>query len=185
MYTLKVITRGERAERPSEAVILSDSIKMTQGVQPSQDPTKDNFFIIKGDAAKNTIRMERQYNGSPYLPQENDGVADYPYPHSGKMTRATELRTWEGVDEEENPITVSSKAHVQHLGGTEIYDTLEEARTFIETLDASEGYTLIDEGKDTQVIEARPTLIPSEEEKPFDVDISVKNIHRRTEADRY
>lgn len=185
MKTLIVITREIRAERPDEATILADSIAVNSGQAPTQSPTTDDFFVVSGDPVKHAVRLLSINDDNPYGRTSGDGVAFYPYPHDG--TGATSvLRTWEGMDENEETITIA-KAHVQHSGGTEIYDTLEEARTFIEGLDASEGYVLIDEGKDTQVIESRPSLIPSELDISYDVDLSVKATHptRLSNNDRY
>jgi hypothetical protein len=182
MKHLILITRKNRAERPSEAIILSDSKKVLVGQQLFQDPSKDNFFMVTGDISKHAIRLSLINAENPYGRTLGDGVAFYRYSH--KDTGATELRTWESTDIDDNPITVSAKAQ---LNGVD-YETLDEARTTIDALGASEGYTLIDEGKDSQVIESRPSLVGDEiDGVTYDIDLSVKTAHstRLSDNDRY
>ena len=194
MKTLIIITRETRFERPSESTIQADSDAIVVGTAPSQDPTKDNFFIITGDPVKHAIRLLSINAENSYGRTAGDGVAFYTYPHGSRTTNATELRTWDGVDIDDNPITITAKAIVQYTtetsGGSNEYDTLEAAQTFIASLQPSDGYNLLDEGfGTTQVIETRPSLWPSSDDiqigVSYDVDLSVKTSHTRTDVDRY
>tara|TARA_R110000824_G_C15232856_1_gene678958 strand:- start:263 stop:850 length:588 start_codon:yes stop_codon:yes gene_type:complete len=195
MKHLIVVTRSNAASRPSEAVIESDSDNVLLGQATEQTPTEDNFFVVEGDITKNAVRLLSTNDINPYGKDALDGAAFYRYPHDRKTTGATELRTWETVDLEDNPITITAKAHVQYTAsnssGTMIYDTLEEAANFIGTLHASDGYVLLDEAQNTQVIQTRPSLWESDDEimmgVPCDVDLSVKVAYpsRQGEADRY
>tara|TARA_R110002126_G_scaffold110100_1_gene247153 strand:- start:287 stop:871 length:585 start_codon:yes stop_codon:yes gene_type:complete len=194
MKTLIIITRETRFERPSESTIQADSDAIVTGTAPSQDQTKDNFFVITGDPVKHAIRLLSINAENPYGRSAGDGVAFYSYSHSSKITNATELRARDSFDFENNPIVITSKAFVQYTtsdsGGTNEYDTLEAAQTFIASLQPSDGYNLLDEGfGTTQVIETRPSLWPSSDDiqigVSYDLDISVKTSHTRTDADRY
>lgn len=167
MKILIVVTRETRAERPSEEFLNPQNLNYL-----TQDPLKDTFIIKECDSL-NIGMMEvlavEQF--SPIKRNAGDGFAVIEYPHGGG-SGATELR--EG-----------SKAQVQYEkeneSGTNEYDTLAEAQAFIDALNVSDGYVLIDEGVNSSVMKSRPSLWNLAQTKVA----GSKNLWSRADNDRF
>lgn len=106
---------------------------------------------------------------------------------------AQSLREWEAYDEEGNQLpNVSAKAQLNVQGessnSSTIYDTLAEAETARDALNASDGYQLIDleqpVGRAPSILlDSRPSLWHNEEESSYVA--SRQNGHNRNDSDRF
>lgn len=167
MKILVTVTRGTRAERPSESFLDPSTQQYL-----TQDPTKDSFIVKECSSLEIGMMEILAMEGfSPLKREAGDGFAVLKYPQDGG-NGATELR--EG-----------SKAQVQYItendSGVNEYDTLQEAQDFIDTLEPSDGYVLIDEGVSSVAMSSRPSLWNLEENRIG----GSPNQHSRADNDRY
>ena len=179
------ITRTTRAERPSEQQIALDSSAADENRwgDISQDLSKDNFFLLTAEQSVELtliklLTLDNLYSPAKILNNEGYGVTEYPY--SEILTDETSLRP-------------GSVAVVQYStetsGGSNTYNTLLEAQTFILTLNISDGYSLIDQnnvtpGVLTQVMASRPSLWYGTDGQSPEPTLLQQNFLGRTDADR-
>ena len=101
-------------------------------------------------------------DGWRMIPQRDGAVADE------ENISSYTLRSVDAIDEEGNPITVTAKAELHtstENGGSNVqYDTLAEAITAIDALNASDGFLLIDEFQgNSLIVYDKPKLWKDEE----------------------
>lgn len=182
------ITRKVAADRPDEATIAADSIKVLAGDSGvTQDPTKDNFFLFEArneaNMAVQLIKIIAVMPHSDYKLNAGDGFVVIPY--DSRIQDATSLRE-----------TAKAEIHFIKEGtsGIIIKDTLVEAMVWIASnLGPSDGVRIIDElprkGNEgsrnrSKLIYSRPSLHPEEDgdsNRPFS---PIKNRHGRKDKDR-
>lgn len=175
MRYLIQITRQNRAERPSEQQIILDSKNVLTGNfgEISQTVSSDNFFIFSASPASVQFELMRILATMPFTPfglSADDGFRVIPYQH------------------EINPgLTPREGCSFQVLSTTidgsriDIFSTASEAQSFIESLDPSDGYVLIDELETSIVLNCRPSLWVSLEQISI---VQSKNLKGRTDKDR-
>jgi len=98
------ITRSERAERPSEDVIVSDSIKHLSGdIENMVQPTgSDTYFVFTGELAEEMVRILASEQFSPYKRSAGEGwrCVYYPYIGTGRETlRSVDIPNPENLEE--------------------------------------------------------------------------------------
>ena len=189
------ITRGVRAERPSEDQITSDSIGAdignVAGVQ--QVNTTDNFFLLSStmDLQANVDRIISTMQFNPFAMSAGNGWRTVEYPHSDIWTKDFTQLYNDSEDLEGNPVRTYADVWVQYTqetgGGTETFkgeNALADAQAFIETLGASDGWVLGQEWGKTIVIYSRPSLWHDAEYVPVRGS-KVNPMLGRTESDRW
>jgi hypothetical protein len=167
---LVVITRETRAERPSEEFL--DPSKMDY---LSQSPTSDSFIQIRTDKGPEHIaaRLLQLEKRSLLVSAPKDGIIIIAYPHGGG-SGATELRAGSTAQVQ----VISQDSYLENINLT-----LEEAQTIINGLHDSDGYSLIDEGSNSLVMQSRPSLWNLQDGDCV-ID-AINNLHGRTDEDRY
>lgn len=171
-----ILTRGIRAERPSENVIFSDTQKWVTGdfANMIQNPLHDNFFIISTDDITKTMVRLGNLNSTenPYARITGQGGALIPY-----------TRTLQSYEQLGHEIQVQVETENGH--DYQVFNTLTEAEAYLDTLDESDGYILIDEGDTARVIGERVSLWNVEMSNwAIDTNLSISNISRN-DNDRY
>jgi len=190
------ITREERQERPSEEVVRSDSEALNAGnvAAVTQDIAKDTYVNFDtNDLSLELSRLLAIQEFNPAKLQAGNGFRIIAYLHSNKYTNATELRSEDGVDVDDQPYTTYADGQVQVLSNaasqTSIFagaNAYSDATTFIATLDESDGYIFIDEFKgETKVIKGRPPLWTNSPDGEYNLEVGQKNLLGRTDTDRY
>ena len=207
---LIVITRQNRIERPSEAQLEASFAQMAQAAEANmlgspEDYTTDNFIKTiprrprdTGIALEVERVMQARYDALQAKP--DDGVSVYEYPYGGGSGR-TELKSkvipeYEDIDGTIMPETTiteeltvrTTEAVMEGYEGNNttetIFDTMEEAKSYIEALNASDGYVLFGNFQNkTEVLETRPCLwdIP---ERVLALMQPVRHADRLNEEDR-
>lgn len=183
MKYLLVITRENRAERPSEAYLTA----IAQGVEsaigagtPIPAPTDDSFLLLSsvGDI---TARITKYLSSPRYAtlsPALNDGYFIVKYQDDQTIADDIALEIFE---------TFSLQVYL--VSGEDFYmslPTLQEAKDYISTLGASDGYNLIGDkaGASSQYISCRPPLRKENNHCLVD-DLNVVNSWGRSEVDRF
>ena len=149
------ITRQSRGERPSETQIYLDSKAADEAdfSSISQMSSEDNYFVLSAGAAGIAITLIKLLATMPYTPMKlnaGDGFRVIEYPYSEKWTLSQGLREGSKCQ-----IFSSSENGVSEFNE---FNDFGSAMIFVSGLNSSDGYTIIDEGVDTQVISSRPSL---------------------------
>lgn len=194
------ITRGtgQRAERPTEAVIKDDSEKNRDYdfVGQAQDKLKDNYFMFVGHGLNSELsRIISRMEFNDYKLQLKDGWRVVEYPHSELLTYRTALLSDIGTPPDPS---YYEECHIEweaaSTNGTEIL-TGENAYTdatawIAANLDESDGYVrwgftgpnLVPNNR-YETLESRPSLWGTTDSE-YILQAGLKNQHGRSEDDR-
>lgn len=176
---LIVVTRENRAERPSEAGLEAGFEQLAQAAEADmlgspEDYDTDSFVktVPRRDGLAGIdaeiIRVTRS-RYSAFQETPDDGLAVYEYPHGGGTRRDTlksktipEHEDMDGSIVPEQTITeeVTVRVTEQNEAVTEqVFTTLADARTHIDSLHSSDGYVMFGNFENkTEVLETRPCL---------------------------
>jgi hypothetical protein len=188
------ITRGIRAERPSEATIKFDSIKLKGGLVEAmtQQNTTDNYFIVQGDLQLEMLRLNAIQKFNIYWLTDGDGFRVMEYPHCKKWTQDYELIS-ETIEDDGEQITNYAQIQVMVAGDnssiTNKYDgssAMDDALADIASLHASDGWILIQEWKGNSIVVAsRPSLWKNSLDGMYTPIAGYENLKGREDNDRY
>ena len=171
------ITRFNRAERPSESMIKSDSEKINGGdfITPSQKVDEDTYLIFTGELYAEAIRIMSTQQFNAYALAAGNGWRVIEYPYSERWTFNFDIAP---------NSTVEVKWEKEGNFGIEYFNDIESSLVFIDELNDSDGFVLIEETEDrvTKVIYSRPSLWIKEGEKPI---MGQKNLGGRLDTDRF
>lgn len=172
------ITRSQRTERPSIQQIYADSVALVEGRigDISQDPSADNYFIFSGDPSLELIRIEATKAFHNFGNGAGDGMRVLKYPFDGGTGRLTPL-----PDE-----TFEVHSILENDGSSiDAFNDLGSAFSHIASLNASDGYYLVGESDKSEVMASRPSLHKLTNSEGEESLLKVKNLHQRTDTDRY
>lgn len=178
---LLVITRANRAERPSETVLEVIRQQTAQAAKAGllgaqENHASDSFLVVEtqNDITLEILRLTTTPRYFPIMPKASEGFAVYKYDFDGGT----------GDIRQENGAEIQVQWHGNDDFSNTSYNTLAEAQAAIAAFHPSDGYILIHQlGSESEVMQTRPCLWKGDFSQP--ITTPQENALGRTDQDRY